>query len=213
MPRKQEVRRILLEQIHSKGIAIKYLLTCDYFYKQKDYNKVLLDNHYLRRTIRRFYKDDIRMIFFIERHTDPESNHYQGYHRHVLVEDVKPERWLEPTGGMMALMMNLDVPSAFGMKMKAEAPSPEIQQKLLCKAVRDLNRSVPNGYLGTDVRPVTEARGGIEGVVEYLTKQVDQFHPAYELVDVSNSDIDPKPLVELYQENKKPSRDNLLLTV
>ena len=113
----------------------------------------------------------------------------------------------------MALMMNLDVPSAFGMKMKAEAPSPEIQQKLLCKAVRDLNRSVPNGYLGTDVRPVTEARGGIEGVVEYLTKQVDQFHPAYELVDVSNSDIDPKPLVELYQENKKPSRDNLLLTV
>ena len=213
MQRKQEVRRILLEQIHSKGIAIKYLLTCDYFYKQKDYNKVLLDNRHLRRTIRRFYKDDIKMIFFIEKHTDPKSNHYQGYHRHVLVEDVKPERWLEPTGGMMALMMNLDVPSAFGMKMKAEAPSPEIQQKLLCKAVRDLNRSVPNGYLGTDVRPVTEARGGTTGVVDYLTKQVDQFHPAYELVDVSNSDIDAIPLLELYPSSKNLCGGKTLTTV
>ena len=213
MHRKQEVRRILLDQIQNKGIEIKYFLTCDYYYKQKDYNKVLLDNRYLRKTIRKFYKDNIRMIFFIEKHTDPESNHLGGYHRHVLLEDVKPERWLEPTGGMMALMMNLDIQTAFGMKMKAGAPTEEMQEKLLCKATRDLNRAVPNGYLGSDVRRVTEARGGITGVIKYLTKQLDQFHPAYELVDVSNSDIDAHPLVGLYEENQNLCGVNTLVTV
>ena len=113
----------------------------------------------------------------------------------------------------MALMMNLDIQTAFGMKMKAGASTEEMQEKLLCKATRDLNRAVPNGYLGSDVRRVTEARGGITGVIKYLTKQLDQFHPAYELVDVSNSDIDAHPLVGLYEENQNLCGVNTLVTV
>ena len=89
------------------------------------------------------------------------------------------------------------------MKMSKQSPEPEVKEKLLAKATRDFNQSVPNGYLGTDVKPVTEARGGISGLIHYLTKQVDQFHPAYEVVDVANSRVDPKPLLHLYQDKRE----------
>ena len=203
MIRRKEVERILLNHIKDNGIEFKYLLTCDYFYKQRDYNKVLLDNRHLRRTIRKLYKDDIRMLFFIEKHTNPESNHFGGYHRHILIEDASEERWLEPSNGIMNLMLKLDPAAAFGMKMSKQSPEPEVKEKLLAKATRDFNQSVPNGYLGTDVKPVTEARGGISGLIHYLTKQVDQFHPAYEVVDVANSRVDPKPLLHLYQDKRE----------
>ena len=202
MKRREEVERILLNHIKDNGITFKYLLTCDYYYRQKDYNRVLLDNKHMRKTVRKFYKDDIRMLFFIEKHTKPESNNYGGYHRHVLVEEPSQERWLEPSGGMMTLLLNLDPAAAFGMKMTREPPTPEVKEKLLAKVARDLNQSVPNGYLGTDVKPVTEERGGISGLIHYLTKQVDQFHPAYELVDVVNSRVAPEPLLRLYQQNQ-----------
>lgn len=203
MTRKKEVQRILLNHIQKNGIEFKYLLTCNYFYKQRDYNKVLLDNRHFRRTIRKFYKDDINMLFIIEKHTDPESNHLGGYHRHILIEDVSKGRWSEPSNGMMNLMLNLDPVAAFGMKMMKTAPSAELKEKLLAKATRDFNQSVPNGYIGTDVRPITEERGGLSGLIEYLTKQVDLFHPAYEVVDVSNSRIPCEPLLNLYQETRQ----------
>ena len=202
MTRRKEVERILLNHIKENGIKIKYLLTCDYFYKQRDYNKVLLDNKHLRKTIRKLYKDDIRMLFFIEKHTNPESNHYGGYHRHILIEDASENRWLEPSNGMMALMLNLDACSAFGMKMARQEPSPELKEKLLAKATRDFNRSVPNGYLGTDVKPLTEERGGITGLIHYLTKQVDLVHPAYEVVDIANSRVAAEPLLNLYSDKR-----------
>ena len=204
--RRKEVERIVLEHIRSNSISYKYLLTCEYFYKQKDYNKVLLDNKHLRKTIRRFYKDNIKMMFFVEKHTDPDSNHYGGYHRHILIEDASSSRWLEPSTAMTNFMLKLDEAAAFGMKMRLAEPTPELKGKLLCKVARDLNHAVSNGYLGTDVRPVSEERGGISGLVEYLTKQLDIFHPAYELIDVSNSDIDPKPLLKLYDAANKVNR-------
>lgn len=202
MTRRKEVERILLDHIKNNGIQFKYLLTCDYFYKQRDYNKVLLDNKHLRRTIRKLYKDNIRMLFFIEKHTDPESNHFGGYHRHILIEDCSKERWLKPSSGMMTLLLNLDPATVFGIKMSKEPPDQEVKEKLLAKAVRDLNQSVPNGYLGTDVRPLTEERGGVTGVIHYLTKQVDQFHPAYEVIDVANSKCPAAPLLNLYREKQ-----------
>jgi hypothetical protein len=200
MNRRQDVKRILLEHIRTNRINYKYLLTLDYYYKQKDYNKVLLDNKHLRRTIRKFYKDDISMMFFIEKHTKPESNHYGGYHRHILVEDATNERWKEPSNGMMNLLLNLDPTAAFAMKMNLETPNEEVKGKLLCKVCRVLMQSVPNGYIGSDATPITEDRGGITGLINYLTKQVDMFHPAYEVIDVSNSRVNPTPLLNLYPE-------------
>lgn len=203
MTRKKEVQRILLNHIKENGIEFKYLLTCDYFYKQKDYNKVLLDNRHFRKTIRKFYKDDINMLFIIEKHTDPESKHLGGYHRHILIEDASKNRWNKPSNGMTTLLLNLDPASVFGIKMMRTAPSAELKEKLLAKATRDFNQSVPNGYIGTDVRPITEERGGLTGLIEYLTKQVDLFHPAYEVVDVANSRIAGEPLLNLYQESRQ----------
>lgn len=212
MIRKKEVQRILLNHIKENGIQFKYLLTCDYFYKQKDYNKVLLDNRHFRKTIRKFYKDDISMLFIIEKHTDPESNHLGGYHRHILIEDASEERWNQPSNGMTTLILKLDPASVFGMKMMRTAPSSELKEKLLAKATRDFNQSVPNGYIGTDVRPITEERGGISGLIEYLTKQVDLFHPAYEVVDVTNSRVACEPLLNLYQETRQLCGVRSLLT-
>ena len=137
------------------------------------------------------------MIFFIERHTDPSSPHYGGYHRHVLIEDASESRWHYPSSGMKGFMISIDPQETFSMMMK-NVPSDQVKCKLLEKVCRDLNRSIPNGYGGSKAQIKDDDRGGVDGWVHYLTKQVDQFHPAYEVIDPTSSDIDPAPLLSLY---------------
>ena len=201
----KKVQRILLEQMHDSGIEYKYLLTIDYPYRQTNYNKVILDNKHLRRTIRKFYKSDIHMMFFIEKHIDPASNHFGGYHRHVLLQDAPRSRWLEPTGGMQSFLLNIAPEEVFKARMGHEPPE-EVKAKLLKTMVRELIHSAPNGFLGTDVQVIKPERGGIEGVVGYCTKQCNKFHPSYEVVDPSSSDIDAKPLLELHHGRTSGNR-------
>lgn len=194
---KDIAKKILLEQIKDSGIDYRYFLTIDYPYKQTNYNNVISDNRYLRRLLRKFYKSDIHMIFFIEKHMDTASNHYGGYHRHILVEDAPESRWMYPANSMVNFMLNIDVEQMFAMKMRI-VPSNEYKKKLLCKVVRDLCDSAPNGYLGTNVLLKDEDKGGIEGLVGYGTKQIDMVHPAYEVVDPTSSDINARPLLDMY---------------
>ena len=182
----------LLNQIVDKDLKFKYFITIDYHYKCKDYNKVLLDNKHLRKSIRKFYKDDIRMWIFIEQHTDPVRNNYGGYHRHILIEDVQDICWKESSSALKTFLLELHPESMFSALMN-QVPSERIKMKLLEKVIRGFNKSVPNGYLALNIKPIND----IEGLVGYCTKQVDRFHPAYEVIDTCSSDVNPRPLLVL----------------
>jgi len=202
---KDKVKELLLKQVHSSNINYRYFLTLDYPYKQTNYNKVLLDNKYLRKFLRKFFKCDLKMIMFIEKHTDPSSNHFGGYHRHVLLQEIPAERWLDPTGGMMTFLLSMDAEAAFGVRMGAVPPT-RTQERLLKKVVRDLVLSVPNGFVGSNVTTIEESKGGVEGLIGYLTKQTDRYHPAYELIDPTSSDVDIQPILGIYNGANKITR-------
>ena len=68
---KNEYIRILKEQIEQSGIKFKYFATITYRFKQTSLSKVSSDNAELRRTIRSFYDEPIRVWSFIEEHLDP----------------------------------------------------------------------------------------------------------------------------------------------
>jgi hypothetical protein len=74
---------------------------------------------------------------------------------------------------------------------------------------RDLNRSIPNGYKGTRTEEIEDYKGGIEGLIWYLTKDVDIDHPAYEVIDPS-SDVDFTPIMDLYNDNKAGARSQII---
>ena len=206
--RQWNVRRILMKQIELSGIEYYYFLTADYYFNQKDYNGVIKDNHRLRKILRKFFKSDLHVIIVIEKHTDEDSPHYLGYHRHLILERIPDERWKDPTNSMMNFMLNLNEEAAFGMKM-GQVPPVEIQNKFIAKVCRDLNQSTPSGYVGTDVTEIKESKGRVWGLVKYMTKQVDLFHPAYEVIDPS-SDIDFTPIMDLYDDNKTGARSQIV---
>ena len=182
-----EVQRIepLLHQYSSRGINFKFFTTINYWYKQKDYVKVLLDNARIRKVIRKFYKANIRIWFFIEKHTDTTSKHCGGYHKHILIEDAPQERWYEPTLRMTTFMIEDDPEMVLGCMNRVE-PSNKQKIKLLNKVIRGHNLQVPNSFLGC----ITKEINDLPGLLSYCTKQVTRNNPMYEVVDIKSSDID-----------------------
>ena len=63
----------LLKQVRNKGIKFKYFITIPYYYRNTDYNSVLLDNKGIRENLRTVFGSGVRMWFFIEKHLDPGS--------------------------------------------------------------------------------------------------------------------------------------------
>ncbi len=187
-----KVTEEILKQIYSSEYNFKYFITLDYYYRCSDYNQVLSDNKRLRTSLRRVYKDDIKMIIFVEKHSDPTRKVYGGYHRHILITDASRSRWSEPSNIMSTLLLEIDPASVFGMYDGIQ-PNEDIKMKMLDKVIRGFNRSVPNGVLGLNIKPITD----LNRLVSYCTKQVGQYHPPYELVDSTNSDINPAPLLTL----------------
>ena len=206
--RRRNVQRILLDQINASGIEYMYFVSIDYHFKQKDYNRVIEDNRFKRRKLRTFFKADIHMIDIIEKHRKETSKNYGGYHRHSILEKIPDECWTNPTNSMMTFMLKLNHEAAIGMKM-GQHPPKEIKEQFISKVCRDLNRSIPNGYTGTQTEAIEDYKGGIKGLIEYLTKDVDIDHPAYEVIDPS-SDIDFTPIMDLYNDNKAGARSQIV---
>ena len=206
--RRRNVQRILLDQINASGIEYKYFISIDYHYKQKDYDRVMEDNRFLRRKLRTFFKADLHMITVIEKHRKETSKNRGGYHRHMMLEKIPDECWTDPSNSMMTFMLKLNDEAAIGMRMGKHPPK-EIKEQFISKVCRDLNRSIPNGYRGTRTEEIEDYKGGIKGLIEYLTKDVDIDHPAYEVIDPS-SDIDFTPIMDLYNDNKAGSRSQII---
>ena len=80
----------LLEQIRLNDLSFKFFISSVYW-SPTSYDVVQKHNKEIRRTIRSFFKDDIRMWFFIEKHQEGDR-----FHRHILLEDASSSRWKNP---------------------------------------------------------------------------------------------------------------------
>ena len=103
----------LLREVTSNRVNFKYLVTIDYWFPMRDYNRVIQDTKEDRKLLRSFFKSDIRLLGFIEKHTNPEHANFGGYHRHYLVSEIPAERWLQPTPRMEKWSLNLDPEMVF----------------------------------------------------------------------------------------------------
>ena len=84
----------LIKEIKSKNLCFKFFISSVYW-SSTPYVVVQRHNREIRRTIRSFYKENIRMWFFIEKHKESNS-----WHRHILMEDASKDRWEYPTTRM-----------------------------------------------------------------------------------------------------------------
>jgi len=138
-----DVSTPLLQVLAENNLQFMWYVVIDYHFKQKSLDAVKQDNEHFRRSLRRYFKRDIRMFFTNELHReDPQSPNHMGFHRNGLIED--------PLAG-------------------EDLSSIEKIQRL-SQAIRKLNRRIPNGYKGLSITPITERQGGAEGLVKYMTK-------------------------------------------
>ena len=145
------IQDTLNKLIEDCSIEFKYFVTIPYRFKQTDLRQVQSDNRGLRRTIRDFYQYPIRTWFFTEMHTDPDSKHFGGFHRHLLVEDIPPERWRTPSRRMERFLAEHDAEALF-TALSGGIPT-DTQKVALLKRVLHLHHSVPNGTLGVVGKP------------------------------------------------------------
>ena len=178
------IQDTLNKLIEDCSIEFKYFVTIPYRYKQTDIRQVSSDNKGLRRTIRDFYQYPIRTWFFNEVHTDPDSRHFGGFHRHLLVEDIPSERWRTPSKRMERFLSEHDAEALF-TALSAGIPT-DNQKIALLKRVLRLHHSVPNGMLGVVVKPITE----LNGVLGYCLKQAGRNLSIADVIDLTASDMD-----------------------
>lgn len=178
------IQDTLNKLIEDCSIEFKYFVTIPYRFKQTDLRQVSSDNKGLRRTIRDFYQYPIRTWFFNEVHTDPDSRHFGGFHRHLLVEDCPPERWRTPSRRMERFLSEHDAEALF-TALSGGIPT-DTQKIALLKRVLRLHPSVPNGTLGVVVKPITE----LNGVLGYCLKQAGRDLSIADVIDLTASDMD-----------------------
>lgn len=178
------IQDTLNKLIEDCSIEFKYFVTIPYRFKQTDLRQVNSDNKGLRRTIRDFYQYPVRTWFFNEVHTDPDSRHFGGFHRHLLVEDIPSERWRTPSKRMERFLSEHDAEALF-TALSGDIPT-DTQKIALLKRVLRLHPSVPNGTLGVVVKPITE----LNGVLGYCLKQAGRDLSIADVIDLTASDMD-----------------------
>ena len=179
-----DYRRIkpLQHSIKEQGIEFKYFITLDYYKPIEDIDKVLLDNRHLKKTIRSFFKSDMRMFFFIEKHLkDPTSKFFGTFHRHILVESPPETIWKNPWERLERFMLELSPEMVFACKF--DRPSEEQIMQLLKKVISGHNNKIPNGNKGSKYLPVSY----VDGLLSYCTKQNRNNIPHEYVIDTMNS--------------------------
>ena len=180
----------LLKQVRNKGIKFKYFITIPYYYRNTDYNSVLLDNKGIRENLRTVFGSGVRMWFFIEKHLDPGSRHYGGFHRHLLLEKIPADTWNHPSDALMEHLLNVNPELLFGGEVS------DRDQINVINHVLRLHESVPNGSGGL----VTKEIFVLNRLLAYCSKQWEKILPAYESIDPTNSDLDISYLLKNKQD-------------
>ena len=176
-----------LELIRKHEIHFKYFITIapyNFIPNNDDgRNYIIGENNFLRKTIRKFYKSDIKIWFFIESYSDCFGNHPNGLHQHILIEDAPEERWKNPTNDMQNFLLKYLPEGWFSLKATGELS--ELHKIELLKRVCRLCRHTPNGRQGLDIRPIDN----LEKLTGYCTKQIKSVEKSFDVVDANNSDF------------------------
>ena len=178
-----------------QDLSFKYFITIPYYHKEIEQEKVVQDNKRLRFAIRNIYKSNIRMWFFIEKHTKETENNYGGFHRHILIEDVATEDWNNLPDSLEKVILDVAPDALFAINFSNE-PTEEQKIKILKRVCR-FCKSVPNGNDGLDIRPIHN----VEKLIGYCTKQVKSEEQSYEVIDNDNSDLDNQVLANSSHNN------------
>ena len=175
----------LLDLIKKYDIRFKYFIPISpYTYVPNNdagKNYITNENRFLRKTIRKFYKSNIRMWFFTETHSNL-GNHPDGLHRHIMVEDAPPERWQYPTKDMQNFLLKYQPEGWFSLRSATELN--DLHKVELLKRVCRLCRQTPNGKQGLDIRPIDD----LEKLTGYCTKQIKSVEKSFDVIDAENSD-------------------------
>jgi hypothetical protein len=178
------VNQTLLRQLELLDIDFKYWVTIPWGYKQRNMDRCHSRHRELRRSLRAFYKEPIKIWFFNEVHTDTASRHCGGYHSHLLIEDCSPDRWKTPSKRMERFLSEKD-PEALFNALSGQPVSDDSKQALL-KRVLQLSPLVPSGSLGVVIKPIHDLRGLVG---DYCLKQVGKELSISDVIDVFNSDL------------------------
>ena len=171
--------RQLKKEILKKQLKLKYFITLDYPHRVFNYNKVIRDNRILKQELRAFFNEDLKAIWFIEKHTG-NGAHSGAYHRHVLIEDVPLT-----SKSVQSYLLHSDPESLFAVKMKGES-SEESKIRVLEYFFRS-SKQTANSHRGVKALKI---QSNLDRVLAYCTKQNERWHPAYEVLDPTSSDID-----------------------
>lgn len=178
------IKDIIDKQIELLDLQFKFFVTIPYGFKNTNISRVRRDNKSIKDCLQHLYDYPVRIFFFIEQHTDPASKHFQGYHRHLLVEDLPPESWKKVSISVERDLLNNDTTALFAVRMGGEVT--DKQKAGVLKRFLHRCPSVPGGSLAVDVRPITDTAG----LLDYCCKQSDQELSAADVFDEDNSDID-----------------------
>ena len=180
----------LLEQINKKGIEFKYFVSLDYPRRSSNYNKVISDNSFLKKELKEFFGSEVRCLFFIEKHTGINGAHSGGYHRHILTEEPSLN-----TRQVHSYLLNRDPDGLFQLRMEGTL-SDESKLKMMENAFRS-SKTTCNSRKGTHIHRI---QSNLNRVLAYASKQYERFHPSYEVLDPSSSDIDCSFLLQYKQD-------------
>tara|TARA_B100000287_G_scaffold424300_1_gene468729 strand:+ start:418 stop:1107 length:690 start_codon:yes stop_codon:yes gene_type:complete len=175
----------LLDLIKKYDINFKYFITISpYNYvpnTQKGRDYITAENKFLRKTIRKFYKSNIRMWFFTESYSNV-GKHSGGLHRHILIEDAPEERWKHPTNDMQNFLLKYLPEGWFNLRSSDDLNN--LHKVELLKRVCRLCRQTPNGKQGLDIRRIDD----LEKLTAYCTKQIKSVEKSFDVIDAENSD-------------------------
>ena len=177
----------LIKEIKLNDLCFKFFISSVYW-ASTPYETVLRHNKEIRRTIRSFFKEDIRMWFFVEKHKESNS-----WHRHILMEDAPTDKWKHPTTRMSNFLM--EDPEVYFASTIGTGITDQQKMEFLNKVFRVLP-FIPNGKSGLDIRPIHN----LEKLTAYCSKQWELERPSYEILDPSSSDIDPTELIHFKQD-------------
>jgi hypothetical protein len=191
----------LHKQITDNDLRFYWFITLEYYHKITDLNKVRSDDYRLAYIIKKFFKSNIKMWFFPEKHRSSVKVK-DGYHRHVIMESIPNHCWKNRSNQMDKFILEVD-PNILHNIVFGKMPSCSNQKDLLYKVIRGFNNSIPNGKDGVDIRLITEEKGGVKGLCRYLTKDNWKYGERIEdVIDWENSDcLDIESLARLDKTN------------
>ena len=202
----KKVVETLQQQITDNDLRFYWYITLEYYYKNTDLDKVRSDNKRFKYVIRKFFKSDIKFLFFNERNRKSGKMN-GGYHRHILMESIPLDSWQTRSNQMDRFLLELDPEILFGISLGKVVPTCTQQKNLLDKVIRGFNKSLPNGKDGVDIRVISEEKGGVSGLCEYNTKDNWKFGERIEeVIDWERSDcLD----IDLLARQEKQSQNSI----